>query len=203
MNYKSHVAEMGREPPVKPAMFTRFANTIVGSGDAMVRPAASDQYDFEGEFAFVIGKPARHIKAANAFDVIAGYTCFHDGSIRDWQNHTTQFLAGKNFPRTGAMGPWMTTRDEVPDPGRLVLQTRLNGETVQRAPISDLVFGIPELIEYITTAMELAPGDVIATGTPGGVGAGRKPQLWMKPGDQVEVEIDAIGILSNHIVAEE
>jgi len=202
LNYQSHIQEMGREPPVHPALFTRFINSLGGSGSKIILPTVSERFDFEGEFACIIGKRARHVKAADAHSVIAGYTCFNDGSIRDWQNHTTQFTAGKNFPQSGAIGPWMVTRDELPDEGKLILQTRLNGETVQRAPLSDMVFGLPALIEYISTAIELMPGDIIATGTPSGVGAGRKPPLWMKAGDKVEVEIDGIGILANQVAVE-
>ncbi len=152
---------------------------------------------FEGELAIIIGKPGRNISAANAFDHVAGYTCFNDGSIRDFQRHTTQFWAGKNFDRSGAMGPWIVTSDEMQDPGAQEMTTRLNGEVMQSTSISDLAFSIPELIEYLSTVTELLPGDVIATGTPSGVGLFREPKLFMKAGDRIEIEISGIGVLSN------
>ena len=202
INYKAHMKEMGRGEPDYPWLFVRWPSSLVGHGQPLVRPAASDNYDFEGECALVIGKPARHVKAADALDYIAGYTCFMDGSVRDWQNHGSQFTPGKNFMASGSMGPWMVTADEIPDPGALNLETRLNGEVMQAAPVSDLKFGAPELIEYISTFAELQPGDIISTGTPGGVGFARKPPVWLKPGDTLEVSVDGIGVLSNTVKAE-
>lgn len=202
INYLTHIKETGRPIPAHPMIFVRFAESQVGAGQPMVRPHESEQFDFEGELAVVIGKSGRRIAAADAFGHVAGYACYNDGSIRDWQRHTTQFTPGKNFPATGAFGPWMVTPDEIPDPSTLTLTTRLNGIEVQRAPVSDLVFDVPTLIAYCSNFTTLRPGDVIITGTTGGVGAYREPPLWMKDGDVVEVEIDGIGVLRNPIVDE-
>jgi 2-keto-4-pentenoate hydratase/2-oxohepta-3-ene-1,7-dioic acid hydratase in catechol pathway len=202
INYLTHLKETGRDAPDKPTIFTRFADSQTAHNAAIVRPRASEKLDFEGELAVVIGRCARHVKAANALDYVAGYACYNDGSVRDWQRHTPQLTPGKNFPRTGGFGPWLVTADEVGDPSLLSLTTRLNGEAVQQATTDDLIFDIPTLIEYISTFTELAPGDVIITGTTGGVGAYRQPPLWMKAGDVVEVEISKIGTLRNTIVDE-
>src|SRR5579864_4367907 len=183
-------------------LFTRFANTQVGHGQPLVRPRVSEKLDFEGELAFIIGKKGRHISEADALSCVAGYACFNDGSVRDWQLHTSQFTPGKNFPGTGGFGPWLVSPDEVPGIARATLTTRLNGEEVQRSSTDDLIFGVPALISYISEFTELVPGDVIITGTPSGVGAFRKPPLWMKPGDVVEVEIEGIGVLKNPLAAE-
>ncbi len=203
VNYLPHIREMGREPPAHPVVFTRFSNSLVGHGASMVRPRQSEQFDFEGELAVVIGRRARHVRRADALSYVAGYSCFNDGSIRDFQWHGPQWTAGKNFARSGSFGPWLVTADEIPDPSVLTLQTRLNGEVVQSESVAELFFDIPALIEYITSWAQLEPGDVIVTGTPGGVGAGRKPPLWMRPGDTVEVEISGIGILRNDIIDED
>ncbi|AFT88408.1 fumarylacetoacetate hydrolase family protein [Paraburkholderia phenoliruptrix] len=202
INYMTHVKETGREIPTKPMFFTRFADSQTAHDAPIVRPLASHKLDFEGELAVVIGRAARHVKAANAFDYVAGYSCYNDGSVRDWQRHTIQFTPGKNFPSTGSFGPWLVTADEVGDPSQLSLVTRLNGEVVQQASLSDLIFDIPTLIEYCSTFTVLRPGDVIITGTTGGVGAFREPPLWMKPGDIVEVEISKVGVLRNTIADE-
>jgi 2-keto-4-pentenoate hydratase/2-oxohepta-3-ene-1,7-dioic acid hydratase in catechol pathway len=202
INYLKHIQETGREKPKKPMIFTRFANTQVGHAQPMIRPRASEQLDFEGELAFVIGRKARHVPEADALSHVAGYACYNDGSVRDWQLHTSQFTPGKNFPGTGAFGPWLVTSDEVPGIARTTLVTRLNGEEVQRTSTDDLIFGIPALIAYISEFTELVPGDMVITGTPSGVGAFRKPPLWMKPGDVVEVEIEGIGVLRNPVAAE-
>lgn len=202
INFKAHMAEMGRGEPDYPWLFVRWPASLVGHRQSIVRPSASDNYDFEGEFAFVIGRAARHVKAADALDYVAGYTCFMDGSVRDWQNHGSQFTPGKNFMSSGSMGPWLLTADEVSDPGELNLETHLNGKLMQQAPISDLKFDVPALIEYISTFAELQPGDVISTGTPGGVGFARKPPVWLQPGDTLEVRVDRIGTLCNSVVAE-
>ncbi|WP_069707031.1 fumarylacetoacetate hydrolase family protein [Burkholderia seminalis] len=202
INYLSHVKETGRDIPTKPMFFTRFADSQTAHNGPIVRPIASEKLDFEGELAVVIGRTARHVKAAHAFDYVAGYSCYNDGSVRDWQKHTIQFTPGKNFPSTGGFGPWLVTADELGDPSVLSLTTRLNGEVVQQATTDDLIFNIPTLIEYCSTFTELRPGDVIITGTTGGVGAFRQPPLWMKPGDVVEVEISGIGVLKNTIVDE-
>jgi 2-keto-4-pentenoate hydratase/2-oxohepta-3-ene-1,7-dioic acid hydratase in catechol pathway len=202
INYMTHLKETGRERPERPIIFTRFANTQVGHGQPMIRPKVSERFDYEGELAVVVAKKCRHVPRAQAAAVIAGYSCYNDGSVRDWQRHSIQFTPGKNFPGTGGFGPWLVTPDELPDIARSSLVTRLNGLEVQRATIDDLIFDIPALIEYCSTFTELVPGDVIVTGTTGGVGAYRTPPLWMKPGDTVEVEIDGIGTLRNLIALE-
>jgi 2-keto-4-pentenoate hydratase/2-oxohepta-3-ene-1,7-dioic acid hydratase in catechol pathway len=202
INYLSHVKETGRDVPKYPMIFTRFADSQTGHRQAIVRPNASQKLDFEGELAVVIAKKARHVKASDAFEYVGGYACYNDGSVRDWQKHSIQFIPGKNFPSTGGFGPWLVTKDEVGDPSQLSLTTRLNGQVVQEARTDDLIFSIPQLLEYCTTFTELNPGDVIITGTTGGVGAFREPPLWMQPGDVVEVEISKIGTLVNHITQE-
>jgi len=202
INFRAHMAEMGRPEPDYPWLFTRFADSQVGHGQPLMAPSASGQFDFEGELAVVIGKAAHHVSAEQALSHVAGYTCFMDGSLRDFQRHTPQFTPGKNFYQSGAFGPWLVTADEIPDPSVLNLQTRLNGEVMQRAPINDLKFDVPHLIEYISSFCVLQPGDVISTGTPGGVGFARDPQVWLRPGDALEVEVDGIGTLRNPVVAE-
>jgi len=202
INYASHIAETGRPKPEKPVVFMRYANSQTGAGQPIVRPLDSEQLDYEGELAVVIGRRGRRISRDEAFSHVAGYACYNDGSIRDFQRHSSQFGPGKNFPNTGSFGPWLVTTDEIPDPSTLTLTTRLNGEVMQHAPISDLVFDVPALIAYCSTFTVLEPGDVIVTGTTGGVGLFRSPQVWMKQGDTVEVEISGIGILVNPIVNE-
>jgi 2-keto-4-pentenoate hydratase/2-oxohepta-3-ene-1,7-dioic acid hydratase in catechol pathway len=203
INYLSHVQETGRDVPKFPMIFTRFADSQTGHLQPLERPLASEKLDFEGELAVVIGRAARHVKAAQAFEYVAGYSCYNDGTLRDWQRHSIQFTPGKNFPRTGGFGPWLVTADEVGDPSQLTLETRLNGAVVQQAKTDDLIFTIPALIEYCSTFTELQPGDVIITGTTGGVGAFREPPLWMKHGDVVEVEISRIGVLRNTVTDEQ
>ena len=201
-NYKGHVAEANMKLPEHPSLFIRLTNTLVGHGGALVRPKVSGDMDFEGELAIVIGKPGRHIAKAAALQHIAAYACFNDASLRDIQfKHS--LTAGKNFFATGGFGPWLVTADEISDPTQLILATRLNGTEVQKTKTDDLIFDIPTIIAYISAFTPLAAGDVIATGTPEGVGFARTPPLWMKPGDTVEVEISGIGILRNPIVAEE
>ena len=199
LNYKTHVAETKRDDSAYPALFVRFADSLAADGDVVLRPSFSERFDWEGELAVVIGKGGRNIGQAEAFDHVAGYACFNDVSVRDWQRHTHQWTPGKNFPGTGPLGPWLVTADEVPDVNALTLETRLNGEVMQRASLADLIFTIPVLIEYISRFTPLSPGDVIATGTPGGVGDRRDPPLYMKDGDVVEVEITGLGILRNRI----
>ena len=199
LNYKTHIAETGREPPQYPMLFARYPDSIVGSNNALIRPIASHNFDFEGELAFIVGKGGRHIAKEDALDHVAGFACFNDGSIRDWQRHTSQFMPGKTFWRSGSFGPWLVTPDETGPIGDLSLVTRLNGAEMQRATLDDLLFGVPELIAYLSTIMPLQPGDVVATGTTGGVGCFREPPLWMNPGDVVEVEIDRLGTLINTI----
>ena len=202
MNYAAHIREMGREPPRYPALFGRFPHSFVGHGDNLIRPRVSHKYDFEGELAVVIGKPARHVDRDSALDFVAGYTCLMEGTLRDYQDHTTQFTAGKNFQHSGAIGPWIVTADEIPDPKVLKLETRVNGEVMQRGELADLCVDIPAMIEYLSGICELRPGDIIATGTPSGVGAARRPPVWLKPGDTVEVDISEIGVLANLVVDE-
>ena len=202
LNYKAHAAEAGLKVPEHPMLFTRLTNTLVGHGSAMVRPRLSGDFDYEGELAIVIGKGGRHIAEASALEHVFGYSCFNDGSLRDYQfKHS--LAAGKNFLRTGGFGPWITSADEIPDPEALTLKTRVNGKEVQHGRTDDLIFGIRAIVSYLSTWTELLPGDVIATGTPEGVGLARKPPLWLKAGDVVEIDISGIGILSNPIVAEE
>ncbi len=202
LNYLTHILEGGREPPKQPTIFTRWANSQVGHGQPIVRPKVSDTLDFEGELAVVIGQRCRHVAEADYAGVIAGYSCYNDGSVRDWQRHSSQFGPGKNFPSTGGFGPYLVTPDEAGDVTKASLVTRLNGEEMQRATIDDLVFTIPKLIAYCSAFTELVPGDVIITGTTGGVGAYRTPPLWMKPGDTVEVEITKVGLLRNSVAQE-
>jgi 2-keto-4-pentenoate hydratase/2-oxohepta-3-ene-1,7-dioic acid hydratase in catechol pathway len=199
LNYKTHVAETKRDDSKYPALFVRFADSLAAHGDTVLRPAFSERFDWEGELAVVIGRGGRDIAQADAFDHVAGYACFNDVSVRDWQRHTHQWTPGKNFPGTGPLGPWFVTADEVPDVNALTLETRLNGEVMQHASLSDLIFTIPVIIEYISRFTPLSPGDVIATGTPGGVGDRRDPPLYMKDGDTVEVEITGLGTLRNRI----
>lgn len=202
LNYEKHRVEAGRDKSQHPSVFTRFADTQVGHAKDLIRPFASEQLDYEGELAVVIGRHGRHISRDNAMDYVAGYACYNDVSVRDWQRHTIQFTPGKNFPGTGAFGPYVVTADEIPDYRQLKLETRLNGNTVQSAGLDQLIFPIPVIIEYLSTFTALAPVDVIATGTPGGVGFKREPPLFMKAGDRIEVEISGVGKLVNSIVDE-
>ena len=202
MNYLAHTAELKREQPEAPSLFIRFPDSVVGHEQPIVRPSASDQFDYEGELAVIIGRAARHVSAADALGHIAGYSCFLDGSLRDYQYRTSQFTAGKNFHRSGAFGPWLVTADAVDDPQALRLRTRVSGETLQDGNTRDMVFRIPEMIEFLTRIFPLEPGDVIATGTPSGIGAARKPPRWLVPGDVVEVDIEGIGTLRNGVIAE-
>ena len=202
LNYETHRKETGRSEVEHPTVFGRFANSQTGHLADIIRPKLSHDLDYEGELAVIIGKPGRHIARAEAWNHIAGYACYNEGSVRDFQRHTHQFTPGKNFPGTGALGPWMMTPDELGDVGPLRLQTRLNGEIVQDATIDQMIFDIPRQIEYCSSFTRLEPGDVIATGTPGGVGSRRTPPLWLKPGDIVEVEIDRLGVLRNGVADE-
>ena len=202
LNYETHRKETGRTEVENPTVFGRFANSQTGHLADIIRPKLSHDLDYEGELAVIIGKPGRHISRADAWGHIAGYACYNEGSVRDFQRHTHQFTPGKNFPGTGAFGPWMMTPDELGDVTKLRLQTRLNGEIVQDALINQMIFDIPRQIEYCSSFTRLEPGDVIATGTPGGVGSRRTPPLWLKPGDIVEVEIDRLGTLRNGVADE-
>ena len=202
LNYEMHRRETGRAVVEHPTIFARFANTQTGHLTNIIRPHVSASLDFEGELAVIIGKAGRYIARDQALQHVAGFSCYNDGSVRDWQHHTHQFTPGKNFPNTGSFGPWMVTVDEFTDLGTRRIMTRLNGETVQTATLGEMLFDIPKLIEYCSAFNPLVPGDVIVTGTPGGVGVKRTPPLWMKPGDVVEVEIDGIGVLRNGIADE-
>jgi 2-keto-4-pentenoate hydratase/2-oxohepta-3-ene-1,7-dioic acid hydratase in catechol pathway len=197
LNYVSHRTETNRPETKYPSIFTRFADTQVGHEAPVLRPSFSTAFDYEGELAVVIGRGGRHIPEAAVAAHIAGYSCYNDVSVRDWQRHTAQWTPGKNFPGTGAFGPALVTADEISDLGALTLTTRLNGKVMQQAPISDLIFPVPVIVSYLSRFTPLYPGDVIATGTPGGVGDRREPPVYMKDGDVVEVEIDRIGILRN------
>jgi 2-keto-4-pentenoate hydratase/2-oxohepta-3-ene-1,7-dioic acid hydratase in catechol pathway len=202
LNYETHRKETGRSEVENPTVFGRFANSQTGHLADIIRPKLSTHLDYEGELAIIIGKPGRHITQADAWSHIAGYACYNEGSVRDFQRHTHQFTPGKNFPETGAFGPWMMTPDELGDVKPLRLQTRVNGQIVQDATIDQMIFDIPRQIEYCSSFTRLEPGDVIVTGTPGGVGAKRTPPLWLKPGDIVEVEIDKLGVLRNGVADE-
>jgi 2-keto-4-pentenoate hydratase/2-oxohepta-3-ene-1,7-dioic acid hydratase in catechol pathway len=202
INYLPHIREMGRDRPERPVLFVRFADSIVGHGQPLLKPRESEQFDYEGELAVIIGKRARRVSRERALEHVAGYSCFNDGSVRDYQRHSQQFTPGKNFHASGSFGPWLVTADEIADPRNLTLTTRLNGAVMQHESVGELCFDVPQLIEYCSTWAQLEPGDVIVTGTPGGVGAGRKPPVWMKPGDTVEVAITAIGALRNPVAAD-
>lgn len=202
VNYLEHIKEMGREPPDYPVIFVRFPDSLVGHGCDIVKTKVSKEYDFEGELAFVIGRRAHHVDRSRALAHVAGYSCFMDGSVRDYQRQTSQFTAGKNFPASGSFGPHLVTADEIADPAALELTTRLNGTVMQQAPVRDLCFGVEDLVAYASTFTRLEPGDVISTGTPSGVGFARKPPVWLNPGDRLEVEISRIGVLANSVVAE-
>ena len=199
INYRDHAGETKNEEPKSPILFTRTMESMVPANRPILRPRVSENFDFEGEIAVIIGREARHVPVAEAMSHVFGYCCFMDGSVRDYQKHA--LMTGKNFWQSGSMGPWIVTADEVGDTD-LKVETRLNGETMQSAHLSDLIFGIPELISYCSRYTYLKPGDVIATGTPGGVGSRRAPPLWMKPGDEITVEVEKLGILTNPIAQE-
>jgi 2-keto-4-pentenoate hydratase/2-oxohepta-3-ene-1,7-dioic acid hydratase in catechol pathway len=202
LNYASHLSEMGNKRPDYPTVFTRWADTLVAHGSPLVRPRNSTRLDYEGELAVVIGRTGRHIPRSEAMDYVAGFSIFNDASVRDWQRHSSQFIPGKNFPATGGFGPALVTPDEIDDLASTRVQTRLNGELLQDQPISDMLWGVPELIEYLSAFTPLGPGDVIVTGTPGGVGDARTPPLYLQPGDIVEVSAGPIGTLRNPVVEE-
>lgn len=201
-NYIDHVAEgKNKELPKHPGLFARTLLSMTPHKGAIVRPKVSDNLDYEGELAIIIGHPARNLTHENALDCVFGYTCFNDGSLRDFQE-TYSALVGKNFPSTGGLGPWIVTADEIPDPSGLKLETRLNGEVMQSSSTDRMIFDVQTILAFVSIFTELRPGDVIVTGTPEGVGKARKPPVWMKPGDVIEVEIEKIGILRNDIVQE-
>ena len=199
-NYAAHAAEGGAETPSYPEIFFRGATSLVAHQAPIIRPKCSDKLDFEGEFAFVVGKTCRHATLENSLEHIAGYTLFNDATIRDYQRFSTQWTIGKNFDGTGAFGPELVTRDELPDGLQgLSLVTRLNGQEMQNGRINDLVFPVRQLIVLLSECMTLEPGDVVVTGTPSGVGFARKPPVWMKAGDEIEVEVAGLGRLRNYV----
>jgi len=203
LNYADHTAESGFKQPDYPTLFARFTTTLVGHGAPVVRPRVSEQFDYEGELVAIIGRGGRHIPRATALDHVFGWSIFNDVSVRDYQFKSPQWTMGKNFDATGAFGPLVVTADELPPGGRgLTLETRLNGTVVQHATTDDLIFDVASLIAIVSEGITLEPGDLIVTGTPSGVGAARKPPLWMKPGDLCEVEIEGIGVLANRVVDE-
>lgn len=203
LNYADHSAESGFKQPDYPTLFARFATSLVGHRQAIVRPRVSDQLDYEGEVAAIIGRTGRHISTTHALEHVAGYAVFNEASVRDFQTRAPQWTVGKNFDNTGAFGPMFVTADEVPPGARgLRIATRLNGATVQSARTDDMVFDVASLISIISEAITLEVGDVIVTGTPAGVGLARRPPLWMKPGDICEVEVEQLGLLVNPVVAE-
>ncbi|NBS75143.1 MAG: FAA hydrolase family protein [Betaproteobacteria bacterium] len=201
-NYEEHRVETQRDKTENPTVFLRVAESQLGHDQPMLIPPESSQLDYECEIAVIIGKSGRRIQEKDAWTHIAGYSAYNDGSVRDWQRHTTQFTPGKNFSATGAFGPYMVPRGVIKDNEELSLCTRLNGVVMQKATTHMMIFSIPRLIHYVSTFTTLVPGDVIVSGTPGGVGSRRTPPVWMKEGDLVEVEVDKIGILSNRIVKE-
>lgn len=203
LNYADHSAESGFKVPDYPAIFSRFATSLVGHGGAIVRPAVSEQLDYEGELVAVIGQGGRHIPRSSALDHVCGYSLFNDASIRDYQFKSPQWAMGKNFDGTGAFGPAFVTADELPPGCRgLRIETRLNGQVVQSASTDDLIFDIASLVSILSEAITFFPGDIIVTGTPAGVGLARKPPLWMKPGDVCEVEVEQVGVLRNSVIDE-
>jgi 2-keto-4-pentenoate hydratase/2-oxohepta-3-ene-1,7-dioic acid hydratase in catechol pathway len=199
LNYGEHVRETGREVTETPVIFLRLADSQVAHGQDIVRPPESHRLDYEAEIAVIIGKSGRRIKEEDAWDHIAGYSCYNDGSVRDWQVATSQWTPGKNFYKTGGFGPWMVTSDEIPPAQVMRLQTILNGQVLQDTTTDKMIHSIPRQIAYISTFIPLSAGDVIVTGTPGGVGNKRDPQIFMKPGDVCEIVVDAIGTLRNGV----
>ena len=202
LNYRAHAAELGMALPTRPIVFAKVRTCIVGPGEAIEIPHASEQVDWEVELCFVIGKAGRHIAAKDALHHIAGYMNGNDVSVRDWQAHFPTWMMGKGFDTHGPIGPTLVTRDEVPDPHALKMQLWVNNVLKQESSTDDLIFNIPQIIEYISEAVTLQPGDIFFTGTPAGVGMGRTPQEWMKVGDRVKIEIGNLGVLENPVVAE-
>lgn len=200
INYPAHALEGSREIGNEPVLFLRTCQSLVGSGAPIVKPKVSDQLDYEGELAIIVGRSARHVTASAAADIVAGYCCFNDGSVRDYQQQS--IAVGKNFDQSGACGPWLVTSDEAGS-GTFDLVTRVNGEERQRVNTDRMIFPVGEILAYASRFTELHPGDIVATGTPSGVGARRTPPNWLKPGDQIEIEISRIGILRNTVVQEE
>lgn len=204
LNYADHTKESPYEQPDYPTLFPRFATSLIGHGQPIIRPLVSDSLDFEGEMVAIIGRGGRHISRAHALEHVAGYSIFNDGSVREYQFKSPQWTVGKNFDGTGAFGPVFVTSDELPAGGKgLRLETRLNGAVVQSASTDDMLFGVAEVIAVVSEAITLEPGDVIVTGTPAGIGWARTPRLLMRHGDICEVEIEGIGLLRNPVIDEE
>lgn len=202
LNYHLHAEEAGLAIPKYPSVFARFPGSQVGHDEPVWRPRLSGQFDYEAELAVVIGKRCRGAAVGDAMDVVAGYSCFAENSVRDYQRHTNQATPGKNFQRSGAFGPWIVTPDEAGDPSAMTVTGRLNGQEMQRDSVANMIFSIPEIIAYVSSFTELVPGDVIVTGTPAGVGFTRKPPLYLKPGDSFEVEVAGVGVLRNSVIDE-
>ena len=202
LNYHAHAKEANMAVPERPSLFVRFSSAQVAHGESVVRPRASHRFDYEAELAVVIGRAGRHVQAAQALDIVAGYACFAENSVRDWQTHSRQATPGKNFERSGAFGPWIVTPDEAGPVEAMQVVGRLNGREMQRDSAANMIFSVGEQIAYITTFITLLPGDVIVTGTPAGVGFTRNPPVWLTPGDRFEVEIPGVGLLSNDVVDE-
>ena len=202
LNYQKHKEETGRPDVNYPTVFTRFADTQIGHLQPLIRPSVTEQFDYEGEMAVIIGRGGRNINESDAIAHVAGYACYNEGSVRDYQRHTSQFTPGKNFSGTGAFGPYMVTPDEVGDYSKLPIKTLLNGQIMQESSLAEMIFPVEQLISYISQFTALGPGDVIVTGTPGGVGDKRQPPVYMQPGDIAEVEIGCLGILSNPVIEE-
>jgi 2-keto-4-pentenoate hydratase/2-oxohepta-3-ene-1,7-dioic acid hydratase in catechol pathway len=202
LNYHAHAKEAKMAVPERPSIFVRFASSQVGHQASVVRPRASPQFDYEAELAVVIGKPGRHISEAQAFDHVAGYSCFAENSVRDWQTHSRQATPGKNFERSGAFGPWLVTPDEAGPVEKMDVIGRLNGREMQRDSAANMIFSVPQQIAYLSTFTTLLPGDVIVTGTPAGVGFTRTPPVWLQPGDRFDVEVTGVGVLSNPVIEE-
>jgi 2-keto-4-pentenoate hydratase/2-oxohepta-3-ene-1,7-dioic acid hydratase in catechol pathway len=202
-NYEEHRVETGRAKTNHPSIFTRFADTLIGADDPMVRPKISTDFDYEAELAVVIGKPGRSIPEAEAMDHVAGFACLNDGSVRDWQWHSRQFTPGKNFPRTAPFGPELVTPDEIGSLEKVRVRAILNGEVMQDATLDHMLFPVPEIISYVSQFTPLSAGDVIATGTPGGVGAKRNPPVWLKKGDEIVVDISGVGTITSRVTVED
>lgn len=202
INYVEHAEEAGRKIGKYPVIFQRYTETLLAHGKPLLRPKVSTEFDFEAELAVVIGKGGAHIDAADAMQHVAGYTCFNDASVRDWQFHTHQYGMGKNFRATGALGPWLVTADEIPDYRELTVKGVLNGEQMQEGRLSQLAFDIPALIAYISQALPWNPGDILATGTPSGIGFKRTPPVFLEAGNQFDVFISGVGVLSNPVIDE-
>jgi len=202
LNYRDHAAEAKMETPQVPTIFSKFTNVVIGPGATIVLPKVSAKPDYEAELAFVIGRGGRYISATRAMEHVFGYTCVNDVSARDFQMATTQWLMGKTFDTFAPMGPWIVTKDEIEDPHALDISLEIGGEVLQQSNTRELIFKIPQLIEYISQVVTLEPGDVVATGTPAGVGFARKPPRWLRSGDETIIRIQGIGELRNTVAAE-